>query len=219
MTTTLGWTDALEAVGSVIAGHTAPDGRQARSTNPADLDDVVAEVRFGDAQTVVAACRAANAGRPDWAATPAPVRGQVLANAAELLRRNKDALARLVTREIGKPSGEALGEVQEAIDTCEFFLGEGRRLYGMTVPSEMPDKHLFTFRRPVGTALIVTAGNFPIAVPSWYVVPALLCGNTVVWKPADYSPACARAFAELLWRAGVPAGALQLVLADGAATF
>ncbi|UGS38951.1 aldehyde dehydrogenase family protein [Capillimicrobium parvum] len=219
MTTTLGWTDALEAVGSVIAGRPAPGGTPARSTNPADLDDVVAEVRFGDASTVLAACRAAGDGQPAWAAVPAPVRGQVLANAAELLRRNKEALARLVTREIGKPAGEALGEVQEAIDTCELFLGEGRRLYGMTVPSEMPDKHLFTFRRPVGTAVIVTAGNFPVAVPSWYLVPALLCGNAVVWKPADYSPACARAFAEILWRAGVPADALHLVLADGAATF
>src|SRR5947208_778411 len=82
-----------------------------------------------------------------------------------------------------------LGEVQEIIDTCDFFLGEGRRLYGQTVPSEVPDKQLFTFRNPVGSVAVITAGNFPVAVPSWYIVPALLCGNAVVWKPAEYSAA------------------------------
>ena len=90
------------------------------------------------------------------------------------------------------------------VDTCTFFLGEGRRLYGMTVPSEMSDKQLFTFRAPVGAAAIVTAGNFPVAVPSWYLVPALLCGNTVVWKPAEYAPATAEAFAQLFLHAGFP---------------
>src|SRR5437868_5769089 len=107
---------------------------------------------------------------------------------------DKEALARLVTREIGKPYAESLGEVQEVIDTCDFFLGEGRRLYGQTVPSEMPDKQLFTFRTPVGVALIITAGNFPVAVPAWYLVPAILCGNAVVWKPAEYAAATAAAF-------------------------
>ncbi|MDT7631124.1 MAG: alpha-ketoglutaric semialdehyde dehydrogenase, partial [Pseudonocardiales bacterium] len=129
------------------------------------------------------------------------------------------SLAGLVTREIGKPSAVALGEVQEIIDTCDFFLGEGRRLYGQTVPSEMPDKQLFTFRVPVGVAAVITAGNFPVAVPSWYLVPALLCGNAVVWKPAEYAAASARALAELAWRAGVPAGVLNLVFADGASTY
>ena len=104
-----------------------------------------------------------------------------------LVEANKESLARLVTREIGKPYRESLGEVQEIVDTCDFFLGEGRRLYGQTVPCEMPDKQLFTFRVPVGVAAIITAGNFPVAVPSWYLVPALLCGNAVVWKPAEYS--------------------------------
>ncbi len=109
--------------------------------------------------------------------------------------------------------------MQEVIDTCNFFLGEGRRLYGQTVPSEMPDKQLFTFRTPVGVAAIVTAGNFPVAVPSWYLVPALLCGNAVVWKPAEYTPATAEAFAQLFLHAGFPAGAFNMVLADGAETF
>src|SRR4029078_3000290 len=132
---------------------------------------------------------------------------------------NKEALARLVTREIGKPYAEALGEVQEIVYTCDFFLGEGRRLYGQTVPSEMADKQLFTFRVPVGVAAIITAGNFPVAVPSWYLVPALLCGNAVVWKPAEYTPAIADAFAQLILHAGIPVGMFQMVLADGPETF
>ena len=138
----------------------------------------------------VAACRAARAAQPGWAAVPAPVRGQVIAAIGRIVSDNAEALARLVTREVGKPLAEARGEVQEIVDTCDFFLGEGRRLYGETVPSEMPDKQLFTFRTPVGVAAIITAGNFPVAVPSWYLVPALLCGNAVVWKPAEYAAAC-----------------------------
>jgi acyl-CoA reductase-like NAD-dependent aldehyde dehydrogenase len=206
-------------IASMVGGQPADGGAIHRSTNPADLDDVVASVRLGDASTVVQACRTARAAQSRWAAVPAPVRGNMIANAAVLVQRNKAALAALVTREVGKPAGEALGEVQEVIDTCEFFLSEGRRLYGMTVPSEMPDKQLFTFRTPVGVSAIVTAGNFPVAVPSWYIVPALLCGNAVVWKPAEYASACARALAELFWRAGVPADALNVVFADGASTF
>ncbi|HZC41634.1 MAG TPA: aldehyde dehydrogenase family protein, partial [Streptosporangiaceae bacterium] len=136
-----------------------------------------------------------------------------------IVEANKAALARLVTRELGKPYPEALGEVQEIIDTCDFFLGEGRRLYGQTVPSEMPDKQLFTFRVPVGTAAVVTAGNFPVAVPSWYLVPALVTGNTVVWKPAEYAAASALALYELIQAAGLPEGVLNIVFADGEATF
>jgi alpha-ketoglutaric semialdehyde dehydrogenase len=109
--------------------------------------------------------------------------------------------------------------VQEIVDTCDFFLGEGRRLYGQTVPSEMPDKQLFTFRVPVGTALVVTAGNFPVAVPSWYLVPALLAGNSVVWKPAEYAAACADAMARIFIAGGLPDGLLTVVHADGASTF
>ena len=138
---------------------------------------------------------------------------------AGIVEANKEALAALVTREIGKPLAESRGEVQEVIDTCSFFAGEGRRLYGQTVPSEMLDKQLFTFRVPVGVAAIVTAGNFPVAVPSWYLVPALLCGNAVVWKPAEYTPAIARAFTELFVAGGLPAGVLNTVLADGPATY
>ncbi|HEX9335020.1 MAG TPA: aldehyde dehydrogenase family protein [Pseudonocardiaceae bacterium] len=188
------------------------------SRNPANLTDVVATIALGDADALVRAARAAKGAQRAWADVPAPVRGRVIANLGRLVEANSDALAALVTREIGKPAAEARGEVQEVVDTCDFFLGEGRRLYGQTVPSEMPDKQLFTFRVPVGSAVVITAGNFPVAVPSWYLVPALLCGNAVVWKPAEYAAASARAFAELIWRAGVPAGVLNLVFADGPST-
>ena len=147
------------------------------------------------------------------------MRGRVVERIGRIVEANKEALAALVTREIGKPLAESRGEVQEVIDTCSFFAGEGRRLYGQTVPSEMRDKQLFTFRMPVGVAAIVTAGNFPVAVPSWYLVPALLCGNAVVWKPAEYTPAIARAFTELFVAGGLPAGVLNTVLADGPATY
>ncbi len=147
------------------------------------------------------------------------MRGRVIAAVGRLVEANKEPLARLVTREVGKPYAESLGEVQEIIDTCDFFLGEGRRLYGQTVPSEMPDKQLFTFRNPVGVAAIITAGNFPVAVPAWYLVPALLCGNAVVWKPAEYAPALGDALTRLFLAGGVPEGVLSLVLADGATTF
>jgi acyl-CoA reductase-like NAD-dependent aldehyde dehydrogenase len=200
------------------AGEDAPGGTLT-IVNPARLEETVAESRLGDAATFLDACRRAKTAQPSWAAIPPPVRGKAIQHLGRLVEDNAEALSQLITREIGKPIRESRGEVQEVIDTCTFFLGEGRRLYGQTVPSEMPDKQLFTFRVPVGVAAIVTAGNFPVAVPSWYIVPALLCGNTVVWKPAEYTPATAEAFAQLILHAGFPPGAFQLVLADGPQTF
>src|SRR4051812_23658201 len=189
------------------------------STNPANLTDVVARVEATDAQGIVEVARRAGEAQRAWAEVPAPIRGTAIRQIGRLVERNKEALAKLVTREIGKPYAEALGEVQEVVDTCDFFLGEGRRLYGQTVPSEMPDKQLYTFRRPVGTAPIATAGTFPVGVPSWCLAPALLCGNAVVWKPADYAPACADALAELFRRGGLPDDLLTVVHADGPTTF
>src|SRR5919201_3163380 len=206
-------------IASRVGGRRAEGGRRHASTNPAHTGEGVAEVLLAEPATFVAACRAARDAQPGWASTPAPVRGRAIKHLGRLVEENREALARLVTREIGKPLAESRGEVQEIVDTCDFFLGEGRRLYGQTVPSEMPAKQLFTFRQPVGVAAVVTAGNFPVAVPSWYLVPALLCGNAVVWKPAEYAAAAARAVAELAWRAGVPRGVLSLVYADGEATF
>jgi aldehyde dehydrogenase (NAD+) len=208
-------------VASVINGRPvegAPGGRLV-NVNPARTDEVVAEVALGDAGTFVAAARAAKEAQPGWADVPAPVRGRAIAHIGRVVEANQEALARIVTREIGKPHVEALGEVREIIDTCDFFLGEGRRLYGQTVPSEVPDKSLFTYREPVGVVSVITAGNFPVAVPSWYLVPALLTGNTVVWKPAEDAAASALALAALFRAGGLPEGVLQLVLADGEQTF
>ncbi|MFF1692210.1 aldehyde dehydrogenase family protein [Streptomyces sp. NPDC058257] len=195
------------------------DERLTVSRNPADLKDVVAERTLSDADGLVEAARAAHAAQSAWASWPAPLRGRVAQNVGRLVAENKEALAALITREIGKPYGESLGEVQEVIDTCDFFLGEGRRLYGQTVPSEMPDKQLFTYRRPLGTAAVITAANFPAAVPAWYLVPALLCGNTVVWKPSESAVAVAEALAALFRAGGVPEDALRLVHADGETTY
>ena len=206
-------------VSSIIAGTARDTGTAQTNHNPANLDSAVAEIALGDAATLVAACEAARTAQREWAATPAPRRGRVIQQIGRLVEANKERLARLVTDEIGKPLAEALGEVQEIIDTCDFFLGEGRRLYGQTVPSEMSDKQLFTYRMPVGVATIITAGNFPVAVPAWYLVPALLCGNAVVWKPADYAAASGHALFELFAHGGVPDGVLNLVLADGEQTF
>ena len=208
-------------IGSLLNGSPVPGnlGSERTTLNPARLDEVVAEATLADEATFVQACRLAKRAQPGWAAVPAPVRGRAIQQLGRLVEDNAEALARIITREIGKPIRESRGEVQEVVDTCTFFLGEGRRLYGMTVPSEMPDKQLFTFRSPVGAAAIVTAGNFPVAVPSWYLVPALLCGNAVVWKPAEYTPATAESFAQLILHAGFPEGAFQLVLADGPTTF
>src|SRR5215204_3411837 len=208
-------------VTSVINGSrdVAPTDRVIEARNPSDLEEVLAEIRLATPEGFAQACRAARDGQPQWAATPAPGRGEVIANVAHLVRENKDELAAYMTREVGKTTAEALGEVQEVIDTCEFFLGEGRRLYGMTVPSEMPNKQLMTFRMPVGVVAVITAGNFPTAVPAWYLIPALLCGNAVVWKPAEYTPEVGAALTSLFQAGGLPEGVLNTVITDGEGTF
>lgn len=189
------------------------------SLNPANTSDVVTRKNLARADEVVAAARAAHGARAAWGGLPAPVRGRVVQHVGRLVESNKEALAALITREVGKPYAESLGEVQEVIDTCDFFLGEGRRLYGQTVPSEMPDKELFTYRKPLGTAMVITAANFPAAVPSWYLVPALLCGNTVVWKPSESAAAIADGLLALFHAGGVPADVLRVVHAGGEATY
>ncbi len=204
---------------SLIPGDAVEAVRVVDSVNPADISDVVARVELAAAGSVVRAARTGAAAQREWAKVPPPIRGRVIAAIGRLVEANAESLAQLITREVGKPLAESRGEVQEIVDTCDFFLGEGRRLYGQTVPSEMPDKQLFTFRVPVGTAMVVTAGNFPMAVPSWYLVPALLTGNAVVWKPAEYAAACADAMARVFIAGGLPPGLLTVVHADGASAF
>jgi alpha-ketoglutaric semialdehyde dehydrogenase len=184
--------------------------------NPANREDIVTVAPLTRRAEVAEACEKARAAQREWARVPSPQRAQVLARLAELLRHEKESLSRFVSREVGKPLREARGSVQEAIDTAEFFQSEGRRLYGQTVPSELPSKELFTYRRPVGVVGVITAGNFPVAVPSWKIVPAVLCGNAVVWKPSDDAPGTAGLFADLWHRAGLPAGVLNVVHGAGA---
>jgi alpha-ketoglutaric semialdehyde dehydrogenase len=189
------------------------------SKNPANFSEIVGTVPAACASDIVEALRRAKKAQVEWAKVPAPARGRVIANVGRLVEKNKESLSRLVTREMGKVYREALGEVQEVVDTCDFFLGEGRRLYGQTVPSEMPKKNLFTFRNPVGSVFIITAGNFPAAVPSWYLVPALLAGNSVVWKPSEFTPVVAQALTSLFHAGGIPKDLLITVVAEGEETF
>ena len=150
-----------------------------------------------------------------WSLVPAPARGEILLRAGRVLEQRKEELALRMAREMGKRLEEARGDVQEAIDTAWYAGTEGRRLFGRTAPSELSSKLGFTVRRPVGVAAIITAWNFPVAVPSWKIFPALVCGNAVVWKPAEEAPAVADLFAAALEEAGLPAGVLNVVHGDG----
>lgn len=206
----------LRTFGNLIEGHEVPSEKTFASRNSSRLDDVLGYFPEATKEQVRDACHAARRAFPTWSKTPAPIRGQLIGSLGKALEREKESLSRLVSREMGKTLKEARGSVQEAIDTCHFFQSEGRRLYGQTVPSEMPRKELTTYRRPLGVVGIVTAGNFPIAVPAWKIVPALLTGNTIVWKPSEDAPAVAYAFAKLIEEAGVPAGVLNVVFGGGA---
>jgi aldehyde dehydrogenase (NAD+) len=142
---------------------------------------------------------------------PAPKRGEILFRFGALVAEAKDELAQLMSREMGKVLAEAGGDVQEAVDMSYYMAGEGRRLFGHTTPSELPDKFQMSVRQPIGVVGVITPWNFPIAIPSWKIVPALVCGNTVVFKPANDTPMLAQRFVELLVEAGVPAGVVNLV--------
>ncbi|MER3481835.1 MAG: aldehyde dehydrogenase [Meiothermus sp.] len=205
---------ALE-VGHLVAGEEISDGKICERRNPADHDDLICRFPEASKETIRKAAQTANKAFEGWSRTPAPVRGAVLLELARVLTREKETLVRLMVREVGKTFKEAGGDVQEAIDTAVFFASEGRRLYGQTVPSEMGNKELFTFRRPIGVVGMITAGNFPIAVPSWKLIPAVLAGNTVVWKPSDDSPALSYVFARLFEEAGLPPGVINVVFGGG----
>jgi acyl-CoA reductase-like NAD-dependent aldehyde dehydrogenase len=191
-------------------------GERFSAHNACDKNDIVGTFPIAGENELTKAVKAARKAFAKWSATPAPIRGEVIGRFGQLLAQNKENLAWLVTREIGKTKREALGSVQEAIDTAQFFQSEGRRLYGQTVWSEMRNKECMTYRRPYGVVGIISAGNFPIAVPSWKIIPALLCGNTVVWKPSEDAPTIAYVFAKLFEEAGLPTGCLNVVNGFGA---
>jgi len=153
---------------------------------------------------------------PGWRATPAPKRGEILYRFGALLAQHKERLARALTREMGKVLAEARGDVQEGIDIAYLMAGEGRRMFGDTVHSELPDKWAMSIRQPIGVAGIITPWNFPMAIPCWKVTPALVTGNTVVFKPASDTPHCATLLVELMAEAGFPPGTINLVTGSGA---
>lgn len=190
-------------------------GETFRSINPAKKSDVVGVVSRSGREDVDQAVRAARGAYEGWRLTPAPRRGEVLFRAAEILLRNKESLGKLETREMGKILSEGLGDVQEAIDMGYYMGGEGRRLSGETVPSELPRKDMKSVRVPVGVFGLITPWNFPIAIPAWKVFPALICGNTVVLKPSSDTAVCAAKFVEALAEAGLPKGVLNLIHGPG----
>ncbi len=185
-----------------------------QSLNPA-TEKHLGRFQSGNENDVNQAVDAAERAFEEWSSLPAPKRGEILFRTASLLRESKETLARLVTNEMGKVLPEARGDVQEAIDITEYMAGEGRRLFGHTTPSELRDKFCMTVRRPIGVCGLITPWNFPIAIPAWKIMPALICGNPVVFKPASDTPLCAIKFVEILEKAGVPKGVINIVTGSG----
>lgn len=183
--------------------------------NPADTGDVIGEFPESSSVDVSAAVEAARRAYSSWRLTPAPKRAEILVRAGEALILEKDRFARDMTREMGKILKEAGGDVQEAIDMTYYIAGEGRRLHGHTTPSELPDKYMMSIRVPLGVAAMITPWNFPMAIPSWKIIPALVTGNTVVLKPAPDTPLSAYNFVKALEGAGIPKGVVNLIFGGG----
>jgi len=182
--------------------------------NPATLE-TIGTFQKGNEMSVEAAVGAAEKAFENWSETPAPKRGKILFKVGQLLEQNKEDLARTITIEMGKVLTEARGEVQEAIDMTFLMAGEGRRLFGKTTTSELKDKFSMAVRRPLGIVGLITPWNFPIAIPSWKIMPALIAGNTIVFKPSSDTPLCAIKFVEILEKAGFPKGVINLVTGSG----
>ncbi len=193
----------------------AVGGKRFQSLNPADTRQIVATAPLSAVEDVDRAVSAARWAFPDWSRLPAPRRGEILYRAGELLIREKGRLGEMVTSEMGKVLAEGLGDVQEAIDMAFYMAGEGRRLQGETVPSELSDKDCKSLRQPLGVVALITPWNFPIAIPAGKLFAALICGNTVILKPSSDSPACAAALVEVLEQAGIPPGVVNLLHGSG----
>ncbi len=187
------------------------------NTNPADNSDVIGRFPLSGREDVERAVSSARRGFDRWKRVPAPARGDVLRRVGDIMSERKDEIADLMTREMGKPLAETRGDVQEGIDTAYYAASEGRRLFGHTVPSEMRDKWAMSFRRPIGVAGIITPFNFPLAIPTWKIFPALVCGNACVFKPAEDVPHTGTVFVEILLEAGLPPDVIQLVHGMGEA--
>jgi acyl-CoA reductase-like NAD-dependent aldehyde dehydrogenase len=189
--------------------------RRVANINPADTADVLGETPLATRDEAVAALDAAAAAFAGWRRTPAPRRGEIVTRAARLLAERKDAIARTLVREEGKILSEALGEVQRSINIAEFAGAHGRRLTGQTIPLELPENFGYTIRQPLGVVSLITPWNFPAAIPVWKIAPALVSGNTVVFKPATITPATAALVVECFIEAGVPPGVLNMIYGSG----
>ncbi|HET7694100.1 MAG TPA: aldehyde dehydrogenase family protein [Vicinamibacterales bacterium] len=189
-------------------------GQTFENRNPANTDDLIGVFQQSAAADVDAAVAAAGRAYESWRLVPAPLRAEILFRAAQLIVERKETYARDMTREMGKVLNETRGDVQEAIDMTFYMAGEGRRMFGQTVPSELRNKFAMSVRQPLGVCSIITPWNFPMAIPSWKIIPALVCGNTVVFKPSSNTPLSALNFVNVLIDAGVPPGVVNMVTGD-----
>ncbi len=189
--------------------------RTFKSINPANKHEVVGICSLSNKSDVAAAATAAKNAFRKWRLVPAPSRADLLLEAALRLKKEKSRLTKLMVREMGKVPAEAAGDVQEAIDLGIYMAGEGRRLHGETTPSELRNKDIKTIRQPVGVFGLITPWNFPIAIPAWKIFPALVCGNTVVFKPSQYTPCCGAELVKIFDEVGIPPGVLNLILGTG----
>jgi NAD-dependent aldehyde dehydrogenases len=193
----------------------AKSGKTSANRNPANWDDIVGLFPKSGKEDVDEAVKAARAAYEKWRLMPAPARGDILRKIGDLLVKNKEEIAHEMTREMGKVLDETRGDVQEGIDTAYYAATEGRRLFGHTVPSELPNKFAMAIRVPIGVAGIITPWNFPMAIPTWGIFPAVLSGNTVVFKPASDTPKTATTLVQIMMEAGVPEGVVNLVHGTG----
>lgn len=192
-----------------ISGKTAP------IINPVNIKEVIGTTQLASRDEARKAVEAAYNAFKGWKNTPAPARGRIIARAARMMGDNKEDLAQVLTREEGKTIAEARGELTRAINVVEFCAGESRRMTGETIPSELPSNFAYTIKEPHGVVACITPWNFPIAIPAWKIAPALVAGNTVVFKPATITPGTAVRLTEIFNEAGLPAGVLNLVLGSG----
>src|SRR5438874_10149788 len=183
--------------------------------NPADRADIIGKFPLSDRRDVERAVESAKRGFATWKRTPAPARGDVLRVVGDIMTKKKEEIADQMTREMGKPLTETRGDVQEGIDTAYYAASEGRRLFGRTVPSELRNKWAMSFRRPIGVCGIITPFNFPLAIPTWKMFPALLCGNACIFKPAEDVPHTGHTLVEIMLEAGLPPEVIQLVHGHG----
>ncbi|MGH9969413.1 MAG: aldehyde dehydrogenase family protein [Pyrinomonadaceae bacterium] len=208
---------AVKTYNNFIGGRWVPSesGEVFENINPADTRDVIGRFPLSTNEDVNAAVNAAHEAFDRWRHTPAPRRAEILFRLGEILICNKETFAAGMTREMGKVLKETGGDVQEAIDCTYYTAGEGRRLHGFTTPAEMPDKFAMCVRQPVGLCGLITPWNFPMAIPSWKLIPALICGNTVVLKPAEDTPLSTYNLVKACEEAGIPPGVVNLVTGYG----